>query len=84
MEAVVLLLLEAPLGSIESAAPSSASKHRRRVERSESPTLVRYRQETARRWGILIKIDSDKEVVTTSNREEQTTSKLLGENKSEE
>ena len=29
-------------------------------------------------------MDSNEEKVTTSNREEQTTSKLLGENKSEE
>ena len=84
MEAVVSPLLEAPLGSMESAAPSSTSRRRHRVERSESLTLVRYRQETTRRRGILIKIDSDEEEITTSNREEQTASKLLGENKSEE
>ena len=70
MEVAVSPLLEAPLGSMESAAPSSASRRRRRVERSESPTPVRYGQEIARRRGILIEMDSDEEEVTTSNREE--------------
>ena len=49
MEAAVSPLLEAPPGSMESAAPSSASRRRRRVERSESPILVRYGQETTGR-----------------------------------
>ena len=62
-------LLEAP-------SMQSAPSCHQQVKHSESPTPIRYRQETAGRQGVAIELDS--------NREEVTTSGLLGEEESKE